>query len=162
METICPFCHQKHAISEATVRKQVRCPGCHHTFTANPLTGLGTAVKTPPPTAVPRNTGGAPPLPTAFDPAVSARTAEELLAGYQGMRNRNASPLGRIVEAFKKPIRVVRLRRQVGGLQQALDTAWEKLGTLALGHRPFQPYLPRRTARAFRSSAAGQCKAEHG
>ena len=145
METICPFCHKKHVISQATVRKQVRCPGCHHTFTANPLTGLGIAVKTPPPTAVPpvvtRNTGGAPPLPTACEPAVTPKTAEELLAGYQGMRNRNASPLGRIVEAFKKPIRVVRLRRQVSGLQQALDAAWEKLGTLALGHRPFQPYL---------------------
>ena len=53
METICPFCHQKHAISQADVRKQMRCPGCHHTFTANPLTGLGIAVKTPPPTVAP-------------------------------------------------------------------------------------------------------------
>ena len=64
-----------------------------------------------------------------------------MLAGYQGMRNRNASPLARIVEAVKKPIRVARLRRQVSGLQQALDAAWEKLGTLALGHRPFHPHL---------------------
>ena len=52
-ETICPFCHKKHAISEATVRKQMQCPGCHHTFTANPVTGLGIAIKTPPPTALP-------------------------------------------------------------------------------------------------------------
>jgi hypothetical protein len=57
------------------------------------------------------------------------------------MRNRNASPLTRLVEAVKRPIRVARLRRQVSGLQQALDAAWEKLGTLALGHRPFQPHL---------------------
>jgi hypothetical protein len=145
VETICPFCHQKHAISAATVRKQVRCPGCHHTFTANPLTGLGIAVKTPPPTTVPPvvtgNAGSVPPLPTASGSAVAARTTEELLAGYQRVRNRNASPRGRMVEALTRPIRVARLRRQVSGLQQALDAAWEKLGTLAIGHRPFQPQL---------------------
>jgi hypothetical protein len=154
VETICPFCHQKHAITEATVRKQVRCPGCHHTFTANPLTGLGIAVKTPPPTAVPpartRTTSGAAPLSptagdhgTATDPLdfLNAKSPEQLLAGYQAVRNRSTSPLARIVEAVKKPIRVVRVRRQVSGFQQALDAAWEKLGTLALGHRPFHPHL---------------------
>ena len=47
----------------------------------------------------------------------------------------------RIVEAVRKPLRVVRLRHQVSSLQLALDTAWENLGTLALGHRPFHPRL---------------------
>jgi len=153
VETICPFCHQKHAISAATVRKQMRCPGCHHTFMANPVTGLGIAVKTPPPTVVTRNTSGMPPLPdtrSPFQPSTDplaflsegeTKEPADLLAGYQATRRRSTSPFARIVEAVKKPIRVARLRRQVTGLQQALDAALEKLGTLALGHRPFHFYL---------------------
>lgn len=157
METICPFCHQKHTISQADVRKQMRCPGCHHTFTANPLTGLGGAVKTPPPTAAPpvatRRPPGMPPLPDTRPPTQPSadpltfrseggtKEPADLLASYQAMRSRSASPFARIVEAVKRPIRVARLRRQVSGLQQALDAAWEKLGILALGHNPFRPYL---------------------
>jgi hypothetical protein len=38
METICPFCRQRHAVSEANIGKQVPCPGCHRILTANPVT----------------------------------------------------------------------------------------------------------------------------
>ena len=44
METLCPFCQQKQAISETAIRKPMRCPNCQRTFTANPLTGLGVGV----------------------------------------------------------------------------------------------------------------------
>ena len=79
--------------------------------------------------------------PLAFLSEGGTKEPADLLAGYQGMRNRSASPFARIVEAVKKPIHVARLRRQVSGLQQALDAAWEKLGMLAIGHRPFHPHL---------------------
>ena len=157
METICPFCHQKHAISQADIRKQMCCPGCHHTFTANPLTGLGIAVETPPPAVAPpagrRIPSGMPPLPDTRPPS---RPSTDPLAfvsegGNQGACRfagrlpndapPSASRLAGIVEAVKRPIHVARLRRRVSGLQQALDAAWEKLGTLALGHRPFHPHI---------------------
>jgi hypothetical protein len=156
IETICPFCHKKHAIAQADVRKQMRCPGCHHTFTANPLTGLGIAAKTPPPSVAPpvgtRSPAGMPPLPDsppsqatadpfAFLSDAGTKQPTDLLTGYQATRQRNSSPFAGIAEAVKRPIRVARLRRQVSGLQQALDAAWEKLGTLALGHRPFHSHL---------------------
>lgn len=157
METICPFCHPKHAISQADVRKQLRCPGCHHTFTANPLSGLGIAVKTPPPSVAPpagtRIPLGIPPVPGTAPPSQASpdpfaflsegktKGPADLLTGYQVARRRSSSHLAGIVEAIKKPIRGARLRRQVSGLQQALDAAWENLGTLALGHRPFHPHL---------------------
>ena len=67
METLCPFCHQRHKISEAAVRKPMRCPNCQRTFTANPVTGLGIGGVPPmlgasPGTAVPPRTP--PPIPT--------------------------------------------------------------------------------------------------
>jgi hypothetical protein len=157
VETICPFCHQKHALSQADIRKQMRCPGCHHTFTANPLTGLGIAVKTPPPSVVSpaatRIPPGMPPMPGTHPPSQPSagplaflseggnREPADLLAGYQATHRRSASPLADIAEAVKRPIRVARLRHQVSGLQQALDAAWEKLGMLAIGHRPFHSHL---------------------
>jgi hypothetical protein len=79
--------------------------------------------------------------PFAFLSETGTKQPADLLAGYQGARSRSTSPFARLVEAVKKPIHVAQLRRQVGGLQQALDAAWEKLGMLAIGHRSFHPHL---------------------
>ena len=74
-------------------------------------------------------------------PRVEPRSLPICWPAPRGWRNQSASPFARFVEAVKKPIHAARLRRQVSGLQQALDAAWEKLGMLAIGHRPFHPHL---------------------
>ena len=158
METICPFCHQKHAISDATVGKQVRCPGCHHTFTANPVTGLGIAVKTPPPMIGGSSSAGsdpldflnaapAPPLPPAMPPplpegdrATFMDETDLLLAGYRSQVKPRSGEIGKRIaqgaDALKKKARGLKLKHDVSSLWTAVNSQLEALGKLAITHRP--------------------------
>ena len=79
--------------------------------------------------------------PLAFLSEGGTKEPGDLLADYQAAPRRSSSTIAGVVEAIKKPIQLARLKRQVSGLQQALDAASEKLGMLALGYRPFHPHL---------------------
>lgn len=159
METICPFCHQKHSLSQADVRKQMRCPGCHHTFTANPLTGFGSAVKSPPlpPPMVGGSTAGGDPLdylnavpnpsslplipPSSAGCASNPDETEIMLAGYRTqVKSRGEEEfIKRIAsgaDALKKRARALKLRHDVSSLWTAVNSQLENLGTLAITHRP--------------------------
>ena len=80
METVCPYCHQRHQLPDAAVKSQVRCANCRRPFIANPVSTMQSASA---PTVL---------LPPVQLPATTS-DPEDLLAGYRATRKKHRSGL---------------------------------------------------------------------
>lgn len=127
MDIRCPNCNRKLKVKEEALGRRARCPSCQHVFTIES------------PSEEPAAEGASPQEPSEAPKPEEARP-EDILQAYKESAKREPAGIGgKLRGLFRKArsgARTVRLKREVGKLRAALDDQMEKLGLLAVQHRP--------------------------
>jgi predicted Zn finger-like uncharacterized protein len=130
MKITCPNCNRKLNVKAEAVGRRARCSSCQHVFTVQAAWGEPAAVNEssrPEPSEKPRREAPGP---------------EEVLQAYKESSKRAAGPvkeeLKGVFQKVKTRARTIKLKRHVAKLGSALDDQLERLGLLAIQHRPKQ------------------------